>query len=46
MKDLSWRGCEDHPLNEREGLHRINQMRRKWSPVLGTDYPPLIKSVK
>jgi hypothetical protein len=45
-KDLSWCDCEDHPLNENEVLHRINQVRRKWSPVLGIDYPPMVKSVK
>ena len=27
-------------------LHITNQLKRKKSPVLGTDYPPMVKSVK
>ena len=27
-------------------LHSTNQSKRKKSPVLGTDYPPMVKSVK
>jgi hypothetical protein len=44
--DLSESGCEDQPFNERANLQRTHQLRRNWSPVLGTDYPPMVKSVK